>query len=54
VSRLGYGLGHRVVDKIAALHGATLSELPGEAHHRCYRLSFAGSVTAPASDAPAG
>lgn len=40
VSRLGLGLGHRVVEKIADLHHATFGEVPLASDRRCYRLSF--------------
>jgi two-component system sensor histidine kinase QseC len=38
---LGLGLGHRVVEKIAAIHGARFEALEADdAGRRCYRLSF--------------
>lgn len=40
VSRLGLGLGHRVVEKIADLHQATFEEVPLRPNRRCYRLTF--------------
>ncbi len=41
LSRLGLGLGHRVVDKVVALHGAAFTEVPtGGATSRCYRIRF--------------
>ena len=49
VRALGLGLGHRVVEKIAAIHGAVFSQVAAPAGFaRCYRL------TLPAQDAPAG
>lgn len=41
---LGLGLGHRVVEKIAALHGARFEELDAGERH-CYRIAF-GAVAA--------
>lgn len=43
---LGLGLGHRVVEKIAALHGARFDQLR-EGSLRCYRLTFAASDDSP-------
>ena len=40
VSRLGLGLGHRVVEKVAAIHGATFAEVPCGNALRCYRITF--------------
>ena len=40
VARLGLGLGHRVVDKVAALHGATFAEVPSGPAVRRYRIRF--------------
>jgi two-component system sensor histidine kinase QseC len=41
VRALGLGLGHRVVEKIAAIHGATFSQAPApEGFAICYRLAF--------------
>ncbi|MBX3621129.1 MAG: sensor histidine kinase N-terminal domain-containing protein [Rhizobacter sp.] len=38
---LGLGLGHRVVDKIAAIHGAHFEQVPPpEGFRTCYRISF--------------
>ncbi len=38
---LGLGLGHRVVDKIAAIHGARFAlEAPPAGFSACYRISF--------------
>jgi len=53
VSRLGlgFGLGHRVVEKIAALHGATFDEVPGAPGQHCYRLTFPQGVTPQTSPA---
>lgn len=42
VSRLGLGLGHRVVEKVAAIHGATFAEVPSGPAVRCYRITFSG------------
>ncbi|HEX3139465.1 MAG TPA: histidine kinase dimerization/phospho-acceptor domain-containing protein [Rhizobacter sp.] len=40
---LGLGLGHQVVDKIAAIHDASFASVPPEAgFSACYRISFAG------------
>jgi two-component system sensor histidine kinase QseC len=36
---LGLGLGHRVVEKIAAIHGARFERLPVE-RGTCFRISF--------------
>jgi len=38
--RLGLGLGHRVVAKVAALHGARFEEVPSGDGVRCYRIVF--------------
>ena len=38
--RLGLGLGHRVVEKVVALHGAAFAELPAGAAARRYRITF--------------
>lgn len=47
---LGLGLGHRVVRKIAAIHGATFTQVtPPAGFHRCDRLSFAQVPPAQAS-----
>jgi two-component system sensor histidine kinase QseC len=47
VRALGLGLGHRVVEKIAAIHGARFDLLDdAAAGQRCYRLSF-GPAAAP-------
>ncbi|MET0349343.1 MAG: histidine kinase dimerization/phospho-acceptor domain-containing protein, partial [Rhizobacter sp.] len=40
VSRLGLGLGHRVVDKVVSLHGAAFGEVPRARDERCYRITF--------------
>jgi two-component system, OmpR family, sensor histidine kinase QseC len=40
LARLGLGLGHRVVDKVAALHGARFAEVSGQPGTRSYRISF--------------
>jgi len=41
VRALGLGLGHRVVEKIAAIHGATFSQAAApEGFASCYRLEF--------------
>ena len=37
---LGLGLGHRVIEKIAAIHGARFDQVEDGAGRRCYRLSF--------------
>ena len=38
---LGLGLGHRVVEKIAAIHGAEFAQVPApQGFSACYRLSF--------------
>ncbi|KQV91638.1 histidine kinase dimerization/phospho-acceptor domain-containing protein [Rhizobacter sp. Root1221] len=42
VSRLGLGLGHRVVEKVAAIHGAEFAEVPSGPAVRCYRITFSG------------
>lgn len=40
---LGLGLGHRVVEKIAAIHGAEFAQVPAPpGFSACYRLSFPG------------
>ena len=40
---LGLGLGHQVVDKIAAIHNASFAQAPPPAGFSvCYRISFAG------------
>lgn len=40
---LGLGLGHQVVDKIAAIHDASFAQAPPPAGFSvCYRISFAG------------
>lgn len=45
----GLGLGHRVVEKIAEVHGARFERpLPGAAAPRCYGLRFAPPTPAPA------
>ncbi|MES2991297.1 MAG: histidine kinase dimerization/phospho-acceptor domain-containing protein [Pseudomonadota bacterium] len=43
VPRLGLGLGHRVVEKVVALHGAAFAEVPADATTRRYRITFGGS-----------
>lgn len=41
VRALGLGLGHRVVEKVAAIHGARFELLPArQGRGRCYRISF--------------
>ena len=40
VSRLGLGLGHRVVEKVVAIHGATFAEVARGRDERCYRITF--------------
>ncbi len=40
VQRLGLGLGHRVVEKVVALHGAAFAEVPAGATARRYRITF--------------
>ena len=50
-SNLGFGLGHRVVAKVAELHGALFSAVPAPAgFSHCYQLQFAmpAVVTTPA------
>ena len=43
---LGLGLGHRVVEKIAAVHGARFDELPNPGGAgRCYRLDFGAATS---------
>jgi two-component system sensor histidine kinase QseC len=37
---LGLGLGHRVVAKVAAIHGARFEPVPQEGFSSCYRISF--------------
>jgi len=38
---LGLGLGHRVVEKIAVVHGANFEQAPAPpGYGNCYRLSF--------------
>lgn len=40
---LGLGLGHRVVEKVAAIHGARFEQVPPPAGFAtCYRLTFSG------------
>jgi two-component system sensor histidine kinase QseC len=40
-SALGLGLGHRVVEKIAAIHGARFEALPADGSgRRCYAITF--------------
>lgn len=38
---LGWGLGHRVVEKVATLHGARFEDLPVTGPGRRYRITFA-------------
>lgn len=40
---LGLGLGHRVVEKIAAIHDARFEQLRQEGSGNCYRISFAAA-----------
>lgn len=40
---LGLGLGHRVVEKIAAIHGASFAQVRQEGFSSCYRISFEAS-----------
>ena len=49
-SRLGLGLGHRVVEKVAAIHGAAFAEVPCGDALRCYRITF-GQADTPAVNA---
>ena len=43
---LGLGSGHRVVEKIAAIHGARFAEVPAPAgFSRCYRVVFGSSAS---------
>jgi two-component system, OmpR family, sensor histidine kinase QseC len=42
---LGLGLGHRVVEKIAAIHRAEFSRVSQEGFGSCFRISFAPSST---------
>ncbi|HSV35130.1 MAG TPA: histidine kinase dimerization/phospho-acceptor domain-containing protein [Ramlibacter sp.] len=37
---LGLGLGHRVVEKIAAIHGATFTQVETPGFSSCYRIAF--------------
>ena len=47
VRALGLGLGHRVVQKIGALHGGRFEQVaPPAGYHRCYRLLLKTEVTA--------
>ncbi len=47
VRALGLGLGHRVVEKIAAIHGATFSQVAApEGFTSCYRLAFPAAAQA--------
>jgi len=46
VSRLGLGLGHRVVEKVAAIHGALFAEVSCGDTLRCYRITFGQTGTA--------
>jgi two-component system sensor histidine kinase QseC len=40
IRSLGLGLGHRVVDKIAAIHGARFERVQQAGFSSCYRISF--------------
>jgi two-component system sensor histidine kinase QseC len=40
IRALGLGLGHRVVEKIAAIHGARFELVPQAGFSSCYRISF--------------
>ena len=49
ISRLGLGLGHRMVEKVAAIHGASFAEVPSGNALRCYRITFGQAETPAAS-----
>ena len=50
---LGLGLGHRVIAKVAAVHGADFAAAPPPAGFKsCYRLSFSAPPAAGSSSGP--